>query len=142
MVLNGKEFRKILKEKGSSINACAIRLGISNAQLSRILNGKRGMGRKVEAAIIRKFTKEEVARITSFKVEIPIGNKIKKYLDEVKFSEFLRRIGMRKCDFAKLIGVSRGTLSNALHLRKGIGRKFEGGFIRAFPQERLELILV
>jgi len=141
-VLNGKAFRKILKERGWSINACATRIGISSAQLSRVLNGKRGAGKKIITAIGRKFTESEVDRIISVKAALPIGNRKKKYLDEVKFTVFLKQIGMRKCDFADLLGVSRATISNALHGRKGIGRKFEGGFIRAFPQERLEFILV
>lgn len=44
--------------------------------------------------------------------------------------------------WAKQIGVSRGSLSNALAGRRGAGRKLLAGLIRAFPNQTIASLTI
>ncbi|ADL50527.1 helix-turn-helix transcriptional regulator [Clostridium cellulovorans] len=63
MVVNRDVIRTLLKENQWSQNELANRVGVSRVTISRILNNKRGAGRKVIGGLIRTFPNQGVSTL-------------------------------------------------------------------------------
>lgn len=56
-------------------------------------------------------------------------------LNQTNIIELSKRNGWSQNELARQIGISRGSLSNALIGRRGAGRKLLAGLLRQFPNE-------
>ena len=56
-------------------------------------------------------------------------------LSKGKINSLMREQGVSQNGLARIIGVSTGTLSNALSGRRGAGRTILAGLLRQFPNE-------
>ncbi len=59
-------------------------------------------------------------------------------LSKEKIISLTREQGISQNAFARQIGVSPGTLSNALNGRRGVGRTVLVGLLRQFPSETVK----
>lgn len=50
--------------------------------------------------------------------------------------------GWTQNELARRMGLPRGTLSNVLSGRRGAGRKILSGFLRIFPEEQLDNLII
>lgn len=72
MDLNSSKLKELMKDSGLSQNELAIKANVSKGTISRLLNGKRGAGRKVIAGILRTFPDETVESLFKEKSSKPI----------------------------------------------------------------------
>jgi transcriptional regulator with XRE-family HTH domain len=56
-------------------------------------------------------------------------------LNNATITSLTQKQGITQNELARNIGVSHGTLSNALNGHKGAGRKLLAGLLRQFPNE-------
>ncbi len=59
-------------------------------------------------------------------------------LNNARIQQLLGSHDMTQNQLAQRIGITRGSLSNALAGRRGVGRKLLAGLLRTFPDETLE----
>ncbi|MEI6131970.1 MAG: hypothetical protein WCQ41_04010 [Bacillota bacterium] len=142
MELNVIEFKKEIVSRGWSQNLCAKMLSVSKAYLSKVISGQCQAGEKLLRAIGKKFRKEGAAILTAGVSKFPKGNKRVNYVNKDKLCRFIESKNMKKCEFARAIGISRGALTNLLNHRNGVGKKVEEGFKLAFPKESLKKYLI
>ncbi|WP_147565102.1 helix-turn-helix domain-containing protein [Clostridium tyrobutyricum] len=67
MDLNSSKLKELMEINGLSQNKLAAKANVSKGTISRVLNGKRGVGRKVASGLLRVFPEESVD--TLFKKE-------------------------------------------------------------------------
>lgn len=72
MILNKAHVVEKLQHNGWSQNELANRAGVSKGTISRVLNGKRGAGRKVIAGLLRTFPDETLESLFKEKSSKPI----------------------------------------------------------------------
>lgn len=60
MLINRELIIELLKEKQWSQNELANRVGVARGTISRVLNRKRGAGRKVIGGLLRTFPSEGI----------------------------------------------------------------------------------
>lgn len=72
MNLNASKLKELMKEKSLSQNQLAVKANVSKGTISRVLNGKRGAGRKVIAGLLRTFPDETVESLFKEKSSKPI----------------------------------------------------------------------
>jgi len=63
-------------------------------------------------------------------------------LNQVSIIELSKRYGWSQNELARQIGLSRGSLSNALSGRCGAGRKLLAAVLRLFPDESVTSLTV
>lgn len=72
MNLNSSKLKELMKEKSLSQNQLAVKANVSKGTISRVLNGKRGAGRKVIAGLLRTFPDETLESLFKEKSSKPI----------------------------------------------------------------------
>lgn len=72
MDLNSSKLKELMKDKDLSQNKLAIKADVSKGTISRVLNGKRGAGRKVVAGLLKTFPDETVESLFKEKRSKPI----------------------------------------------------------------------
>ncbi|MGO5065557.1 MULTISPECIES: helix-turn-helix domain-containing protein [unclassified Clostridium] len=72
MVIRSEVLKEKLQQYGWSQNELAIKANLSKGTISRVLNGKRGSGRKVIAALLRTFPDETLESLFKEKSSKPI----------------------------------------------------------------------
>ena len=72
MVIRSEVLKEKLQQHGWSQNELAIKANVSKGTISRVLNGKRGAGRKVIAGLLRTFPDETVESLFKEKSSKPI----------------------------------------------------------------------
>ncbi|KEI05954.1 helix-turn-helix domain-containing protein [Clostridium botulinum] len=72
MNLNSLKIKELMKEKNLSQNQLAIKANVSKGTISRVLNGKRGVGRKVIVGFLRTFPDETLESLFKEKGSKPI----------------------------------------------------------------------
>ena len=63
-------------------------------------------------------------------------------LNHDNVSKLSRQQGWSQNELARQIGITRGSLSNALHGRRGAGRKLLAGLLQLFPEESVMSLTV
>ena len=63
-------------------------------------------------------------------------------LNQDNVIELSKRCGWSQNELARKIGLSRGSLSNALSGRRGAGRKMLAGLLKLFPDESVSSLTV
>lgn len=69
MDLNSSKLKELMKDNDLSQNKLAIKVNVSKGTISRLLNGKRGAGRKVVAGLLRTFPDETVESLFKEKAQ-------------------------------------------------------------------------
>lgn len=72
MIIRSEVLKEKLQKHGWSQNELAIKANVSKGTISRVLNGKRGAGRKVIAGLLRTFPDETVESLFKEKSSKPI----------------------------------------------------------------------
>lgn len=72
MNLNSLKIKELMKEKNLSQNQLAIKANVSKGTISRVINGKRGAGRKVIVGLLRIFPDETLESLFKEKSSKPI----------------------------------------------------------------------
>lgn len=60
MNLNSDKLKELMEINGLSQNKLAVKANVSKGTISRVLNGKRGVGRKVASGLLRTFPSETI----------------------------------------------------------------------------------
>lgn len=60
MNLNSSKLKELMEINGLSQNKLAVEANVSKGTISRVLNGKRGVGRKVASGLLRIFPNETI----------------------------------------------------------------------------------
>jgi transcriptional regulator with XRE-family HTH domain len=60
MDLNSSKLKELMEVNGLSQNKLAAKANVSKGTISRVLSGKRGVGRKVASGLLRVFPEESV----------------------------------------------------------------------------------
>ena len=72
MIIRSEVLKEKLQKQGWSQNELAIKANVSKGTISRVLNGKRGAGRKVIAGLLRTFPDETLESLFKEKSSKPI----------------------------------------------------------------------
>lgn len=72
MNLNSSKIKELMKHNNLSQNKLAIKANVSKGTISRVLNGKRGAGRKVITGLLKIFPDETVETLFKEKGSKPI----------------------------------------------------------------------
>lgn len=72
MNLNSSKIKELMKHNNLSQNKLAIKANVSKGTISRVLNGKRGAGRKVITGLLKTFPDETVETLFKEKGSKPI----------------------------------------------------------------------
>lgn len=72
MDLNSSKLKELMRENDLSQNKLAIKVNVSKGTISRVLNGKRGAGRKVISGLLRTFPDETLESLFKEKSSKPI----------------------------------------------------------------------
>lgn len=62
-MINTKYVKEMIAEKGWTIGQLSQRSGISKAQLSRVLNNKRGAGARTVQGLIKAFPNADIKKL-------------------------------------------------------------------------------
>ncbi|WP_069648959.1 helix-turn-helix domain-containing protein [Caloranaerobacter ferrireducens] len=57
-------------------------------------------------------------------------------------NSFISRKDISQNELARQMNLSKGTLSNVLLGRRGVGRKFIASFLRVFPEAEIEKLVI
>ncbi|KOF56141.1 DNA-binding protein [Clostridium sp. DMHC 10] len=60
MNLNSDKLKELMEINGLSQNKLAVKANVSKGTISRVLSGKRGVGRKVASGLLRIFPNETI----------------------------------------------------------------------------------
>ncbi|KGM99556.1 helix-turn-helix transcriptional regulator [Clostridium botulinum] len=72
MEINYLKIKELMEEKNLSQNQLAVKANVSKGTISRVLNGKRGVGRKVIVGFLRTFPDETLESLFKGKGSKPI----------------------------------------------------------------------